>query len=78
MQVQHRPQAPAPAVFRPKRKFYLSGNLDESLSAKQSRDTERSNTIQKVEIALVSYYNDNKSYPIDRILRECTTKSNPT
>jgi hypothetical protein len=42
----------------------LSGNLDESLSAKQSRDTERSNTIQKVEIALVSYYNDNKSYPI--------------
>ena len=40
-----------------------SSTLDESLSAKQDRDTERSNTIKKVEAALVAYEGDNKAYP---------------
>ena len=38
--------------------------LDESLSAKQGRDAQRSNTIGNVEAALVKYQSDNKAYPI--------------
>lgn len=40
-----------------------STTIDESLAAKQSRDTKRSDTIKNIEIALVNYYSDNKVYP---------------
>lgn len=37
--------------------------LDQSVEAKQSRDSQRSETIKNIEIALVKYNTDNKSYP---------------
>ncbi len=37
--------------------------LDQSLSAKQDRDTRRSNTIKNIEIGLVKYQADNNTYP---------------
>lgn len=40
----------------------ISG-IDESASAKQSRDAQRSNTITNIEMALVKYYSDNNYYP---------------
>lgn len=38
-------------------------SFDQSLSAKQDRDTKRSNTIKNIEVALVKYQADNKKYP---------------
>jgi hypothetical protein len=38
--------------------------LDESLSGKQSRDAQRSDTIQNIEAALIKYYADNSAYPV--------------
>lgn len=37
--------------------------LDQSVEAKQNRDSQRSETIKNIEIALVKYNTDNKTYP---------------
>ncbi len=37
--------------------------IDQSVDAKQSRDTQRSDTIKNIEMALVKYNTDNKTYP---------------
>ncbi len=41
----------------------LSG-IDNSLTAKQTRDAKRSDTIKNLEIALVAYFNSNSAYPV--------------
>ncbi len=41
----------------------MPANIDQSLSAKQDRDTKRSNTIKNIEIALIKYQIDNKKFP---------------
>jgi len=41
----------------------ISG-FDQSVTAKQDRDTQRSNTIKNIEVALVKYQTDNKIYPL--------------
>jgi len=42
----------------------LPNEVDSSPAAQQDRDTQRSNAIKNVEIALVKYYDDNKAYPL--------------
>jgi hypothetical protein len=42
----------------------LPTGLDESIDAKETRDTKRSETIQNIEVALVKYQGDNKAYPL--------------
>jgi hypothetical protein len=41
----------------------LPSKFDSSIEAKQERDTQRIDTVKKVQIALVSYFKDNKKYP---------------
>ncbi|HVY67986.1 MAG TPA: hypothetical protein VHA30_03795 [Patescibacteria group bacterium] len=41
-----------------------ASSTDESLSAKQDRDTQRSNTIKNIEAGLVKYQADNQTYPL--------------
>ena len=40
-----------------------SSTLDQSLSAKQDRDTQRSSTIKNIEAGLIKYKGDNQNYP---------------
>jgi len=41
-----------------------SSTLDQSVEAKQGRDAQRSDAIRNLEIALVKYETDNKTYPV--------------
>jgi Bacterial TSP3 repeat len=41
-----------------------SSTLDQSVEAKQARDAQRSDAIKNLEIALVKYQTDNKTYPV--------------
>jgi hypothetical protein len=41
-----------------------SSTLDQSVEAKQGRDAQRSDAIKNLEIALVKYETDNKTYPV--------------
>jgi hypothetical protein len=55
----------------------LISEIDNSLAAKQDRDTKRSNTIKNIEIALVKYQLDNGSYPDSNNFTEMFAKIKP-
>jgi len=60
------PSAPPSATSTPasSASSTMPAGLDESVDAKQARDAKRTDTIQNIEIALVKYQGDNKTYPL--------------
>jgi hypothetical protein len=54
-----------------------STTIDQSLEAKQDRDAQRTNTIKNIEIALVKYQADNKTYPTDTDFNSMFTAIKP-